>query len=146
MAEDGFEPKIMVFVCSWCPLGAVDTAVSSQLPPKTVLRVMRVLCAGMVDPSYVLKAFASGADGVLIIGCHPGNCHYISGNIKALRRFSLVRKLLSGLGVDDDRLRLEWIAHAEQHRYLEVLNELSNRVRALGPFCSCLEEDDQQVA
>ncbi|MDR3570458.1 MAG: hydrogenase iron-sulfur subunit [Syntrophobacteraceae bacterium] len=131
MGKD-FEPKIMVFVCNWCPLGAVDSASRTALPRKAQIKVLRVLCSGMVDPGYVMKAFASGADGVVVIGCPLGNCHYISGNIKALRRAYLLRNLLVGLGVEEERFRLEWIAHAEQHLYVEVVQEMSQRLRELG--------------
>jgi F420-non-reducing hydrogenase iron-sulfur subunit len=88
----------------------------------------------MVDPSYVIKAFAKGADGVLVAGCHPGDCHYIAGNIKALRRSFMLRKLLNDLGVEDARFRLEWIAASEPHKYAKVVNEMTEEVRSLGPF------------
>jgi F420-non-reducing hydrogenase iron-sulfur subunit len=146
MSNNRFEPKIIVFVCNWCPFGAIDTASWTDLPDRAVLRVFRVLCSGMIGPDHVMKALASGADGVLIIGCHPGNCHYISGNIKALRRASLLKKLLAALGVEEERFRLEWIAHTEQHRYIEVVKEMSERICALGPFCYRLEEQERQVA
>jgi F420-non-reducing hydrogenase iron-sulfur subunit len=134
MTTHVFEPKIIVFVCSWCPSGAVESTAMLLVNPRASVRVIRVLCSGMIDPSYVIKAFDCGADGVLIIGCHPGNCHYISGNIKALRRSMLLKKLLVELGVEESRFRLEWIAHSEQHRYAAVVNDMSDHLQTLGPF------------
>lgn len=129
-----FEPKIVAFLCNWCSYVAADAAGVSRMSQETNVRVIRVFCSGMVDPSYVLKAFASGADGVLVAGCHPGDCHYISGNIKALRRSFLLEKLLDELGVDKGRFRLEWIAASEAPRYAEVVNDMTETIRALGPF------------
>jgi F420-non-reducing hydrogenase iron-sulfur subunit len=129
-----FEPKILTFLCNWCSYVAADAAGVSRLTQKTNTRVVRVFCSGMVDPGYVIKAFAEGADGVLVAGCHPGDCHYISGNIKALRRSFLLRKLLNELGVEDARFRLEWIAASEPHKYAKVVNEMSEEIRSLGPF------------
>ncbi|MGC8492077.1 MAG: hydrogenase iron-sulfur subunit [Syntrophobacteraceae bacterium] len=129
-----FEPRIITFLCNWCSYVAADAAGVSRLPQKTNTRTVRVFCSGMVDPSYVMKAFAQGADGVLVAGCHPGDCHYIAGNIKALRRSFLLRKLLEELGVDEKRFRLEWIAASEPHKYAKVINEMSEQIRALGPL------------
>jgi coenzyme F420-reducing hydrogenase delta subunit len=136
MRPDNFEPKIIVFVCGWCCAVAVDAA-GMEPNPKSSVRIVRVLCSGMVDPGYVIKAFASGADAVLIVGCPEGNCHYISGNVKALRRAMLLKKLLVQLGVDENRFRLEWIAHSEKDRYLKVVNEMSDKVNAMGPITVC---------
>jgi F420-non-reducing hydrogenase iron-sulfur subunit len=113
---------------------AADAAGVSRLSQKTTTRAVRVFCSGMVDPNYVIKAFAQGADGVLVAGCHPGDCHYIAGNIKALRRSFLLRKLLEELGVDAKRFRLEWIAASEPHKYAKVINEMSEEIRGLGPL------------
>ncbi len=129
-----FEPRIITFLCNWCSYVAADAAGVTRLLQKTNTRVVRVFCSGMIDPSYVIKAFAQGADGVLMAGCHPGDCHYISGNIKALRRSFLLRKLLNDLNVEDGRFRLEWIAASEPHKYARVINEMSEEVRRLGPF------------
>ena len=129
-----FEPRIIAFLCNWCSYVAADAAGVSRLSQKTNTRTIRMACSGMVDPNYVLKAFAQGADGVLIAGCHPGDCHYISGNIKTLRRFTLLKKFLKELGVEDKRLRLEWIAASEPQKYAKVVNEMTEEVRNLGPF------------
>jgi F420-non-reducing hydrogenase iron-sulfur subunit len=131
---NGFEPKIVAFLCNWCSYVAADAAGVARLPQKPNVRVIRVFCSGMVDPSYVLKAFSSGADGVLIAGCHPGDCHYISGNIKAMRRAPLLKSLLTDLGVEDGRFRLEWIAASEGPRYASVIDEMIEKIRILGPF------------
>jgi F420-non-reducing hydrogenase iron-sulfur subunit len=129
-----FEPKIIAFLCNWCSYVAADAAGVSRLAQKTNTRTIRMSCSGMVDPNYVLKAFAEGADGVLVAGCHPGDCHYISGNIKTLRRYTLLKKLLNELGVDENRFRLEWIAASEPQKYARVVNEMTEEVRKLGPF------------
>jgi F420-non-reducing hydrogenase iron-sulfur subunit len=130
----GFEPKIIAFLCNWCSYVAADAAGVSRLTQQPNVRVIRVFCSGMVDPGYVIKAFASGADGVLVAGCHPGDCHYIAGNIKALRRARLLEKLLHELGVEKGRFRLEWIAASESPRYVQVINALTDEIRRLGPF------------
>lgn len=129
-----FEPKIIAFLCNWCSYVAADAAGVSRLIQPPNVRVIRVACSGMVDPSYVIKAFALGADGVLIGGCWPGDCHYISGNIKAMRRAPFLKKLLTELGVEPERFRLEWIAASEPGRYVQVVQELTDTVKKLGPF------------
>ncbi|MEW6349263.1 MAG: hydrogenase iron-sulfur subunit [Thermodesulfobacteriota bacterium] len=129
-----FEPKIVAFLCNWCSYVAADAAGVARLTQRPNVRVIRVFCSGMVDPSYVVKAFASGADAVLVAGCHPGDCHYIAGNIKAMRRSHLLSKLLQELGVEKERFRLEWIAASEGPRYARIMNELIEQIRELGPF------------
>ena len=129
-----FEPKIIAFLCNWCAYVAADTAGIARYKQKPNVRVIRVLCTGMVDPSYVLKAFAAGADAVLVGGCHPGDCHYISGNFKAMRRAPLLRKLLTEMGVAGGRFRLEWIAASDAPQYAEIVNEMCEEVAGLGPF------------
>ena len=129
-----FEPNIVAFLCNWCSYVAADAAGVARLTQKPNVKVIRVFCSGMVDPSYVVKAFASGADAVLMAGCHPGDCHYIAGNIKAMRRSFLLSKLLTELGVEKERFRLEWIAASEGPRYAKVINELTETIRNLGPF------------
>ncbi|MFH1113500.1 MAG: hydrogenase iron-sulfur subunit [Pseudomonadota bacterium] len=129
-----FEPRIIAFLCNWCSYVAADAAGVARLTQLPNVRVIRVNCSGMVDPGYVVKAFANGADGVLIGGCHPGDCHYISGNIKTLRRSFLLKSLLMELGVEDGRFRLEWIAASEGPRYAKVMNEMVEEIRKLGPY------------
>jgi F420-non-reducing hydrogenase iron-sulfur subunit len=129
-----FEPKIIAFLCNWCSYVAADAAGVSRFNQQTNVRVIRVFCSGMVDPSYVIKAFASGADGVLVAGCFPGDCHYISGNIKAMRRAPLLAKLLVELGVEKERFRLEWIAASDSVPYARFMNEMCEAIRKLGPY------------
>ena len=129
-----FEPKIMAFLCNWCSYVAADAAGVSRFAQQANIRVVRVFCSGMVDPSYVIKAFASGADGVLVAGCFPGDCHYISGNVKAMRRAPLLSKLLVELGVEKERFRLEWIAASDSVPYARIMNEMCDTIRRLGPY------------
>jgi F420-non-reducing hydrogenase iron-sulfur subunit len=128
-----FEPRILAFLCNWCSYVAADAAGVTRLTQQPQVRVIRVLCSGMVDPSFVFKAFSSGADGVLVAGCHIGDCHYINGNLKALRRSFLLKKLLSELGLEEGRFRLEWVAASEPQRYVQVINTMIEEVRQLGP-------------
>jgi len=129
-----FEPKIIAFLCNWCSYVAADAAGVSRFTQQSNVRVVRVFCSGMVDPSYVMKAFASGADGVLVGGCFPGDCHYISGNIKAMRRAPLLSKLLVELGVEKERFRLEWIAASDSVPSARIMNEFCDTIRRLGPY------------
>lgn len=128
-----FEPKIVAFFCNWCTYLAADLAGTSRIKYAPNARVVRVMCSGRVDPQFVLEAFAQGADGVLIGGCHPGDCHYQEGNYKALRRFELLRRLLRQVGIEEERLRLEWISAAEGERVKVVINDMVEKLRALGP-------------
>ncbi len=132
----GFEPKIIAFLCNWCSYVAADAAGVSRFSQQTNVRVIRVFCSGMVDPSYVIKAFASGADGVLVGGCFPGDCHYISGNIKAMRRAPLLKRLLAELGVEKERFRLEWIAASDSAPYARIINAMCDDIRSLGPYAA----------
>ena len=129
-----FEPKIVAFLCNWCTYVAADAAGVSRFVQKPNVRVIRVNCSGMVDPSYVMKAFASGADGVLVGGCWPGDCHYVAGNIKAMRRAPLLKKLLGELGVEELRFRLKWIAASEPSQFAKTVNDMTEEIRKLGPF------------
>lgn len=130
---NGFEPKIVAFTCNWCSYAAADLAGTSRIHYPPNVRMIRVMCSGMVDPVYVLRAFETGFDGVLIAGCHIGDCHYISGNMKAQDRIAKLRRLLHTLGVEDERLRLEWISAAEGGGFAETIKELVGQLRELGP-------------
>jgi F420-non-reducing hydrogenase iron-sulfur subunit len=129
-----FEPRIVCFFCKWCTYAGADLAGTSrkQYPPNGV--VVRVNCTGRVDPQHVLWAFREGADGVLIGGCHPGDCHYEEGNYKTMRRVPLLHRLMDGVGIDPDRLRLEWISAAEGGKLVQVMNQFVDTVRDLGPL------------
>ncbi len=128
-----YEPRIVAFFCNWCTYTASDLAGTARMAYAPNVRVVRVMCSGRVDPQFVLKAFEEGADGVLIGGCHPGDCHYQDGNTKALRRFRLLKRVLGQFGVEDERVRLEWISASEGDRVQHVIDEMTERLRALGP-------------
>jgi F420-non-reducing hydrogenase iron-sulfur subunit len=131
---DDHEPILVVFCCTWCTYQAADLAGTSRLAYAPNARVIRVMCSGRVDPQFVLGAFRWGADGVLIGGCHPGDCHYQEGNYKALRRFTLLKRLAAELGIEDERLRLEWISAAEADKLKSTIDEMVEQLRALGPL------------
>ncbi len=129
-----FEPRIVAFMCNWCTYAAADTAgVSRMQQPPNVLPI-RVMCSGRVSPEMVMRAFRAGADGVLVMGCHLGDCHYNSGNHRTAKRIPLLRNLLSYAGINPDRLRLAWVSSAEAPRYVEVTSEFIEKIRALGPL------------
>ncbi len=129
-----YEPKILGLLCNWCSYSAADLAGASRMQYPTNLKVVRVMCTGRIDPTFVLQAFAEGADGVLVCGCHPGDCHYISGNIKAAARLSLVDRLLADFGVEPERFRVEWVSAQEAERYAELVREMTDTLRPLGPL------------
>ncbi|MHC4548856.1 MAG: hydrogenase iron-sulfur subunit [Planctomycetota bacterium] len=133
MQRDGYEPRIVAFFCNWCTYLAADLAGTSRLKYAPNVRVIRLMCSGRVDAQFVLEAFAKGADGVLIGGCHPGDCHYQEGNYKALRRYRLLKRVLQGMGIEEERFRLEWISASEADRLKEVVNDMVAKVKALGP-------------
>jgi len=128
-----FEPTIVAFVCNWCTYTAADLAGTARMSQYSNLRLIRLMCTGMVDPKYVLKALLSGADGVLISGCHPGDCHYINGNYKARRRVKLLEEIITSFGIDKRRLKLTWIGASEGNEFAETVNELVEEIKALGP-------------
>ncbi len=128
-----FEPRIVAFFCNWCTYLAADLAGTSRIKYPPNARVVRVMCSGRIDPQFILEAFAKGADGVLIGGCHPGDCHYQEGNYKALRRYELLRRMLRQMGIEEERFRLEWISAAEGDRVKTVVNDMVEKLRALGP-------------
>ncbi|MBZ5545951.1 MAG: hydrogenase iron-sulfur subunit [Acidobacteriia bacterium] len=129
-----FNPTIVGFFCNWCTYLAADLAGTSRMKYAPNVRVVRTMCSGRVDPQLVLWAFRNGADGVLIGGCHPGDCHYQEGNYKALRRTRLLRKMLPQFGIEPERLRLEWISASEGERLRDVMNEFTEQIRRLGPL------------
>lgn len=129
-----FEPRIVAFFCNWCTYTAADLAGVSRLKYAPNVRVIRVMCSGRVDPQFVLEAFAKGADGVLLGGCHPGDCHYAEGNYKTLRRMKMLERMLRDMGIEDGRFRLEWISGAEGDKVRTTVNEMTEKVRALGPL------------
>ena len=128
-----FEPVIVAFVCNWCTYTAADLAGTSRLSYPTNIRLIRVMCTGMVDPQYVIKAFLEGADGVLISGCHPGDCHYINGNYKARRRIKLLKEILPRFGIEKERLRLTWIGASDGIEFAEIMTQLNDQIIEMGP-------------
>ena len=134
MPTETFEPKLIGFMCRWCAYTGADLAGTSRLQYPSNLTPIRVMCSGRVDPTFILKALAEGADGVLIAGCHPGDCHYSEGNYRTQRRFPLLTELLDQFGVEHERVRLEWISAAEGERFAQVVRELTERIRTLGPL------------
>ncbi len=133
MNQEEFEPKILAFCCNWCAYAGADLAGVSRLQYPPNIRIIRVMCSGRVEPEFVLKAFTLGADGVLVLGCHPGDCHYLSGNYKTMRRVPLTKRLLEQFGVEQERLKLEWVSAAEGARFAQVVTDFTSKVKELGP-------------
>lgn len=129
-----FEPKIVGFMCNWCAYRGADLAGTSRMKSAPNVRTVRVMCSGRVDPQLVEKAFQLGADGVLILGCHPGDCHYSKGNYKAARRIYLLKKMMAQFGIEDERIRLDWVSASEGDRFKKTVNEMTEQIRALGPL------------
>lgn len=129
-----FEPKIVGFLCRWCAYTGADLAGTSRIKYPPNISPIRVNCSGRVDPTLVMKALASGADGVLIAGCHPGDCHYTNGNVKTIRRFKLLQRLLEQFGVEKGRVRLEWVSASEGDRYARIVESMTEEIRSLGPL------------
>ncbi len=134
MSDEKFEPRIVGFLCNWCSYRAADLAGTARINYAPNVRIIRVMCSGRVDPTFVLKALSLGADGVLIAGCHPGECHYIEQNYKAMRRFSMMRHTLRALGVEDERVQLVWASAAEGQQLAEAIDRMVDQVRHLGPL------------
>jgi len=128
-----FEPRIVAFLCNWCSYAGADLAGVSRLQMPATFRVIRVMCSSRVDPMFVVKAFLWGADGVIIAGCLPGDCHYLKGNYYARRRFAVLNKTFESLGLEPERLRLSWVSASDGPRYAEVVKEFTEEIRKLGP-------------
>ncbi len=129
-----FEPKIVGFLCNWCSYAGADLAGTLRMKYPPNVRIIRVMCSGRVDPTFILKALACGADGVLICGCHPGDCHYMKGNYQTLRRIPLLKKMLKQLGVEEERVRLEWVSASEGDRFAAIVRNMTAEIKELGPF------------
>ena len=128
-----FEPRIVGFCCNWCAYAGADLAGVSRIQYPPNLRMIRVMCSGSVDPEHILEAFRRGADGVFVGGCHPGDCHYMNGNYKTLRKVKLLQRLLAQLGLEPERLRLDWVSAAEGQRFARVVTDFTETVGQLGP-------------
>ncbi len=137
---ENWEPKIIAFLCNWCSYAGADLAGVSryQYPPS--IRIVRVPCSGRVSPNLILDALRSGADGVLVSGCHPGDCHYISGNLYARRRFALLERFLEFIGIEPGRVNFSWVSASEGEQFAEVVQEVTERVRKLGPARKLVKE------
>ena len=142
-----FDPRIVVFACNWCSYAGADTAGVSRIQHQPHFRMIRVMCSGRIQPAFVLRAFEKGADGVLVSGCHFGDCHYIFGNERAVEQFEKTMNVVKILGIEEGRLRLEWISAAEGGRFAEVIDEFTDQVRALGPspFATTDAKDEIEV-
>jgi len=128
-----YEPKIIAFVCNWCTYAAADLAGTSRIeyPPNII--IIRLMCSGSVDPIYIIKAILEGADGVLIGGCHPGDCHYISGNYKARRRIVILKTILKNIGFTEDRVQLKWISASEGRQFANTVTKMVEQLKKMGP-------------
>ncbi|MCL5986501.1 MAG: hydrogenase iron-sulfur subunit [Actinobacteria bacterium] len=129
-----FEPKIIGFLCYWCAYTGADLAGTSRLKYDPNVRIIKIMCTGRMDPSFVFKAYAEGADGVLICGCHPGECHYKEGNYKTMNKVPLLAKMMGQFGMEKERLRLEWVSAAEGEKFARVVTDFTIRLKEIGPL------------
>ena len=138
--KNDWEPKIVAFLCHWCSYAGADLAGISRIQYPPNIRVIRVPCSGAVNPLYILKALREGADGVLVSGCHPGDCHYLSGNYFARRKFFVLHELLQWLGVEKDRVQFSWVSASEGQKFSQVVEETVEKVKKLGPAQKLVKE------
>ncbi len=138
--------KLLTFMCNWCSYGGADAAGGKRLAHPAGVRFVRVMCSGRVDPQLVLEALRAGADGVLVLGCHPGDCHYKEGNYRARNRMALLRPLLAQFGISADRVTIDWVGAAEGDRFQEVVTAAYRRIEALGPLRLAAAPDREEVA
>jgi F420-non-reducing hydrogenase iron-sulfur subunit len=129
-----FNPKIVGFACNWCCYAGADLAGTSRLKYPANLRIIRVMCSGRIEPEFILRAFRDGADGIFIGGCHPGDCHYVSGNYKTQKRIMLLQNLIAGLGIERERLELQWVSASEGQIFADTVTSFTERMRVLGPL------------
>jgi coenzyme F420-reducing hydrogenase delta subunit len=138
-SNGAFEPKVTAFVCNWCTYTGADLAGTSRLQMSPNVRIIRLPCTGRIDPLFIVKAFERGADGVIVSGCHPADCHYTSGNYHARRRFALFLELAGFMGIDPKRITFSWVSASEGGKWRDVVNDTVTRVRELGPFTAYRE-------
>jgi len=143
---DTFTPKIIVFCCNWCSYAGADLAGVSRFQISPHFRVIRTLCSARVDPEFILHAFKKGADGVMVLGCHPGDCHYIGGNYRTRRRMALLKIMLLQFGLHKDRFQLEWVSASEGEKFARVVNGFVERVTRLGPSPYRTRQEQRQRA
>lgn len=139
-ANPNWQPRIVAFLCNWCSYAGADLAGVSRLQYPPDVRIIRVPCSGRINPIYILKALQNGADGVLVSGCHPGDCHYISGNLVARRRFALLKRLLTYAGIEPERVQFSWVSASEGGRFADLMTRVSAEIRALGPADKLVKE------
>ena len=140
-----FEPKIIGFLCNWCSYTGADLAGVSRIKSAPNVRILRTMCSGRVDPAFILKAFQLGADGVIVMGCHLGDCHYQEGNYKTIRRIPFLKRLIKDFGIDPRRLRLEWVSASEGDKFAKVVNEMTEEIRQLGPLKLSVQREIQRA-
>jgi len=128
-----FKPRIVGFLCNWCSYAGADLAGVSRVQYPPTIRIVRVMCSGRVDPIFIIEAFRRGADGVLVAGCHPGDCHYLAGNYKAQRRVVMLKRLLEQFGIEPERLRLDWVSASEGDRFARLIKDMTEEIKKLGP-------------
>lgn len=133
-SEMEWKPKIIAFVCNWCTYAGADLAGTSRMEYKPNVRIIRLPCTGRIDPLFIIKAFERGADGVLVSGCHPGDCHYTSGNYHARRRWIVFKGLMDFVGIDPKRLHFSWVSASEAIKWVDLINNITDEVKKLGPF------------
>lgn len=131
--DKNWEPKIAAFLCNWCSYAGADLAGVSRIQYPPNIRVIRVPCSGRINPLYILKALQNGLDGVLVSGCHPGDCHYLSGNLSARRKFALLKDFLQYVGIDPERVQFSWVSAAEGGRFAQIVKQVAEEIKALGP-------------
>jgi len=140
-----FKPKIVGFLCNWCSYAGADLAGVSRISYPTNIRIIRLMCSGRVDPVFVLETLTNGADGVMVMGCHPGDCHYVEGNLHTERKIKMLKKLIARTGLEPERLRLEWVSAAEGERFAELVREFTNQIKALGQSPLAGEKPDPGI-
>lgn len=128
-----FDPRILVFTCNWCSYAGADLAGTSRLQYPPNARIIRTMCSGRIEPVFVLEALRDGADGVIVTGCHPGDCHYVKGNFRAEKRFNFLKMALKLIGVEEDRVRLAWISAGEGEKFSFLIRDMTDKIRELGP-------------
>ena len=133
VGADGFQPLILAFACNWCSYAGADLAGISRIQYSPAVRIVRVMCSGMVHPNFVIEALTKGADGVILCGCHPGDCHYLDGNLRAEKRAEALKHMLQDFGIEEERFRLEWVSASEGPRFAQVMTEFTEEIRRLGP-------------
>ena len=144
--DESFEPRITAFVCNWCTYTGADLAGTSRLHMASNVRIIRLPCTGRIDPLFIIKAFERGADGVIVSGCHPADCHYTSGNYHARRRFAVFHDLMEFVGVDPGRITFSWVSASEGAKWRDVVNESVARARELGPFTAYRSLNERDLA